>query len=125
VSSWTQQEVRAITAPSEVEVVTRRADGTPRPSTTIWIVSDRERVFLRSTNGRGATWFSTALSGGEGQIVASGRTYDVRFTEAASDDLEAVDRAYRAKYGGYASIVDHPQGEGPRAATLELRPVSQ
>ena len=37
-------------------------------------------------------------------------------------DLTAVDAAYRAKYGRYASIVDHLEEDGPRAATLRVHP---
>jgi hypothetical protein len=48
---------------------------------------------------------------------------DHHFTEAAPDDLPAVDAAYRAKYGGrYAGIVDHLLQEGPRSATLQVFP---
>jgi hypothetical protein len=47
----------------------------------------------------------------------------VRFTEVRDeDDLAAADRAYRAKYGRYASIVDHLEEDGPRSATLEVHP---
>jgi hypothetical protein len=42
--------------------------------------------------------------------------------EADPSDLSAVDTAYRKKYGRYASIVDHLIGNGPREATLRVRP---
>jgi hypothetical protein len=58
-----------------------------------------------------------------GRIRAGGTAYDVRFTEVRDeDDLEAADSAYRAKYGHYASIVDHLEEDGPRSATLEVHP---
>ena len=44
------------------------------------------------------------------------------FTEADDADLTLVDAGYRAKYGHYASIVDHLVEDGPRAATLEVHP---
>ena len=52
-STWTSDTARAMTAPQEVQVATRRADGTLRRPRTIWIVRDGVRVFIRSTNGRG------------------------------------------------------------------------
>ncbi|OOL33539.1 hypothetical protein GQ85_00260 [Rhodococcus rhodochrous] len=121
-NSWQPQDARAVTAPEEVQVLTRRRDGSLRRPTTIWIVRDGDRVFVRSTNGRTAGWFRGALATGAGQIIARGTAYDVAFTEADDLDLTRVDAAYRAKYGRYASIVDHLEEDGPRAATLEAHP---
>jgi len=121
-TAWSIADARAITGPQEVQIVTRRPDGTMRRPTTIWIVGDGARVFVRSTNGRSATWFRSAIASGTGRLTARGTTYDVRFTEAADNDLPAVDAAYRSKYGTYASIVDHLTQTGPRAATLEVDP---
>jgi hypothetical protein len=124
-STWTPQAARAVTAPQEVQVVIRRPDGTLRPPRIIWIVGDGDgdQVFIRSTNGRTADWFRGAIATGTGQLVARGTTYEVVFTEAQGSDLARVDAAYRRKYGAYASIVDHLEEDGPRAATLEVHPV--
>ena len=122
-STWNRQDVDGLTSPQEVQVVSRRGDGALRRPRTIWIVGDGDRVFIRSTNGRGADWFSGALAAGAGQIRTRGTTYDVRFTEVDGEtDLAAADAGYHAKYGHYASIVDHLQEAGPRSATLEVHP---
>jgi hypothetical protein len=122
-SHWTASQAAAIAAPQEVLVVTRRGDGTLRRPTTIWIVRDGERVFIRSTNGRGAGWFRAATATGTGQILVGRQTFEVAFTEVTdAEDLAVVDRGYRDKYGHYASIVDHLEEEGPRSATLLVEP---
>ena len=36
--------------------------------TSLWIVGDGDRVFIRSTNGRGADWFRWAIATGTGRI---------------------------------------------------------
>ena len=119
----TNESARAIADPQEVQVLTRRRDGSLRRPRTIWIVTDGDRVFIRSTNGRGADWFRGATATGSGQITARGTAYDVRFTEVADEaDLTRADAAYRAKYGHYAAIVDHLEQDGPRYATLEVHP---
>jgi hypothetical protein len=121
--TWPSDTARAVTAPEEVRVAIRRADGTLRRSRIIWIVRDGARVFVRSTNGRGADWFRSATASGAGQIIAGGTAYDVLFTEVHDEaDLAAADAGYRAKYGHYPSIVDHLEEDGPRAATLEVHP---
>jgi hypothetical protein len=121
-TQWSPADARAIAAPEEIQLTTRRQDGTLRKPRTIWIVSDGDRVFIRSTNGRTADWFRAAITAGHGQIIAHSRTYDVAFRETEDGDLARVDAAYRAKYGQYASIVDHLEQAGPRAATLDAHP---
>ena len=119
---WTSRQARAITDPQEIQVAPRRPDGTLRRPTTIWVVGDGDDVFVRSTNGRGAAWFRGAIASGAGQILARGTAVEVTFTEADDDALPRVGAAYRAKYGSYASIVDHLEEDGPRAATLQVHP---
>ncbi|EWT01988.1 hypothetical protein N865_20525 [Intrasporangium oryzae NRRL B-24470] len=122
-NAWTTDTARTVTAPEEVHVAVRRADGTLRRPRIIWIVRDGDRVFVRSTNGRGADWFRSATASGAGQIIARETAYDVLFTEVHEEsDLAAADVGYRTKYGHYASIVDHLEEDGPRAATLEVHP---
>lgn len=121
-AEWTIEQAALIVAPEEVQVITQRRDRSPRRPVTIWIVGDGDRVFIRSTNGPTASWFRGALATGAGQILAGGRASQVTFTEADLSDLPAVDTAYRKKYGRYASIVDHLVENGPREATLQVRP---
>jgi hypothetical protein len=54
VPDWTTRAAQSLTAPEEVQVATRRRDGTLRRPRTIWVVGNGDRVFIRSTNGRGA-----------------------------------------------------------------------
>ena len=121
-TTWTPRQARTITNPQEVQVAPRRPDGTLRRPTIIWVVRDGDDVFVRSTNGRDAAWFRSAIASGSGQILAGGTAFDVTFTEADDDDLPRIGAAYRAKYGSYASIVDHLEEDGPRAATLQVHP---
>ena len=121
-ADWTVEQAAQIAAPEEVQVITRRRDGSLRRPTTIWIVGDGDKVFVRSTNGRTAAWFRGAIATGTGQIVSGGRASEVTFTEATAAELPGVDRAYRRKYGRYAGIVDHLVTAGPRGATLQVRP---
>jgi hypothetical protein len=121
-AAWTGEQVAQIASAGEVQVLVRRSDGTVTHPTTVWIVGDADRLFVRSTNGRTATWFRGAMATGFGQIVSGGTAYDVSFAEAPEADLPSVDVAYRQKYGDYASIVDHLVEPGPREATLQVRP---
>lgn len=119
---WDAATAVELTAPEEVEVVTRRRDGTLRRPRIIWDVAVGERVFIRSTNGPEADWYRWALAAGRGQLIARGTAHDVCFVPAENADLPAVDAAYRATYGRYAGIVDHLLQDEPRGATLEVLP---
>ena len=121
-SQWDGGTAVRLSDPEEVRVMTVRRDGSDRPPVTIWIVASGDRVYVRSTHGRSASWFRAAVATGTGRIGAAGQTYDVRFVEADPEELPAADAAYQAKYARYAAIVDHLIDPGPRAATLRVLP---
>src|ERR1035437_7835768 len=116
---WTTEAHHALTSTEEVQLATRRRDGTLRGPRTIWVVTSGNRVFIRSTNGRNAAWFRAAIATGAGQIQARSTAYDVTFTEVHDEnDLAAADAGHRRKYGRHAWPVHKPAGAGPRARTL-------
>lgn len=121
-STWDAEIAIALTAPDEVRLATVRRDGSHRTPRIIWDVAVGHRVFIRSTNGRGADWFRWAIATGRGRLEAGHAAYEVVFVETKEIDLPQVDTAYRQKYGRYASIVDHLLTDDPRAATLEVLP---
>ena len=121
-NTWTTDTARPVTAPREVQVSILRPDGTLHRTRTIWIVAEGDRVFIRSTNGRGAGWFRAAIATGRGRIHARGTAYDVLFTEVQDEPTSAPRTPATApSTGHYASIVDLEE-EGPRAATLQVHP---
>lgn len=67
----------ALTAPEEVHLATARRDGSHRSPRLIWDVALGDRVFIRSTNGRGADWFRWAIATRRGQLDAGRAAYDV------------------------------------------------
>ena len=102
--------------------LTVRSDGTLRRPVTIWVVRVGDDLYVRSVNGRSATWFRGALDRHEAHIQAGGVGKDVSLVE--TDDLnDEIDAAYRAKYRRYAaSIVNTTLTPQARAATLKLTP---
>lgn len=122
-TTWTPDELRKIGTAEELEIASRRRDGTLRSPVTIWVVRVGEELYVRSTNGRGAAWFRGTQTQGEGRIRAGGVEKEVSFAEETEPAANAqVDAAYRSKYRRYASIAEHMASEGPRAATIKLVP---
>lgn len=121
-AGWTMDELDKIGAAEELEIASLRSDGTLRKPVTIWVVRVGDDVYVRSVNGRSATWFRGALDCHEAHIQAGGVGKDVSLVEM-SDMNDEIAAAYRAKYRRYAaSIVNTTLTPQARAATLKLTP---
>jgi hypothetical protein len=118
---WIPDELNKIGAADELQIAALRADGTLRPFTTIWVVRVGDDLYVRSYRGRGSTWFRSVLQRPQGRIRAGGVTRDVAFAEPEAADHDAIDQAYRSKYGHYGSAyVDPVVSLSARGATLWL-----
>ncbi|MBV9969611.1 MAG: DUF2255 family protein [Xanthobacteraceae bacterium] len=103
IMSWTAEQLAHIGAARELEIAVRRADGTLRPWTPIWVVHAIGDVYVRTWYRRDTGWFGHALRGGRARVRVPGLEADVRVEDVGtgSSALRAdVDDAYRAKYGG-------------------------
>lgn len=99
--AWTEDELGKIGAAEELQLASRKADGTLRKPTTIWVVRVGSDLYVRSVNGAHGVWWKHTQEVHEGHVSAGGVEKDVSF-ELAEPDFEAVvDGAYRSKYGGY------------------------
>jgi len=88
----------------EIRVSSRRADGTLRPFVPIWGVVVGGALYVRSQAGPQNGWYRRALASGTGRVRGHGTELDVTFARALNADNEAIDAAYRAKYGYFGDI---------------------
>lgn len=120
--TWTSDELDAIRTAEELNLASVRGDGTLRRPVTMWVVHDGDDVYVRSVNGRGSSWFRAAQTRHQAYIRAGGVEKDVELVET-DERTEAVDAAYREKYGRrYPTIVPSIVASQARAATLRLVP---
>ena len=121
-TAWTNDELTRIGTAEELEIAPRRTDGTLRSPVTIWVVRVGDDLYVRSVNGRGSSWFRGAQTRHAARIRTGGVEKDVHLVE--TDDMnDAIDAAYRAKYGRrYPTIVPSIVSAQARAATLRLVP---
>jgi hypothetical protein len=128
VSTWTEDELARIGDTDEIDIATRRGDGTLRKPRIIWIVRVDDRLYVRSVNGPDAAWYRGARTCMQGHVDAGGFGRHVALVDAGrSDDGaldDAIDEAYRAKYHYSPSAVSHINSAQARATTLELVPAS-
>jgi hypothetical protein len=122
-SAWTSDELNKIATAEELQLASRRRDGTLRDPVTIWVVRDGDDLYVRSMHGRSGTWFRGTQTRREGHIRAGRVDRDVSFADADPSVNDRVDAAYRTKYRRYsASIIGSVVNPDSRASTLKLVP---
>ena len=119
-SEWTSDELERLGAAEELRLAPRRRDGSLRTPVTIWVVRVGEDLYVRSWRGSAGGWYRAARNSHEGRISAGGIDRDVAFVDADADVGDAVDAAYREKYGRYSGYVEPMVRPEARATTIEL-----
>jgi hypothetical protein len=106
-ATWTRDELDKIDKAEELEIAPLRRDGTQREPVTIWVVRIDDELYVRSVNGRSASWFRGSQVRHEGRISAGGVEKEVTFTDTDP---------YQAR------IVDSIVTPKARSATIRLLP---
>jgi hypothetical protein len=122
-SAWTSEELTGIGTATELQIASRRRDGTLRNPRTIWVVRVGDDLYVRSMYGRTGGWFPGTQVRHEGHIRAGGVDKDVAFTDADPALNDQIDAAYREKYRRYGErIVGGVVNPAAQAATIKLVP---
>ena len=100
-TAWSDDELRRVGDAVELELASRRPDGSLRPYTTMWMVRVGDDLYVRSAGGPDRPWYRHALAAGTGRIRAGGVERDVAFAGADPSVDDAIDDAYHAKYDRY------------------------
>ena len=122
-SAWSEDELDRIGRARELEIASRRRDGTLRSYVPIWVVRVGDGVYVRSAYGYDNPWFQRALRAGAGRIRAGGVERDVAIEVPTADVADEVSAAYHRKYDRYgASIVGTVVSSEAVRSTLRLVP---
>jgi hypothetical protein len=122
-SPWTPDELERIGGAEELELASRRADGSLRAFVPLWVARVGDDVYVRSMYGRGNPWFQRAIAAGQGRIRAGGVERDVAFEQPGSAVDEDLHAAIHAKYDRHgARIVGTVVSPESAQATLRLVP---
>jgi hypothetical protein len=122
-TAWTNDELTKIGTAEELQIASRRRNGTLRNPVTVWVVRHGDDLYVRSVRGRTGAWFRGAQARHEGHISAGGVEKDVTFIEGDDAINDVLDAAYRDKYRRYAAnIVGSTVTPQARDATLKLVP---
>lgn len=125
-ATWSPQQLERIGEADELHIASRRADGTLRRWTPIWVVGVGDQVYVRTWHRRDTGWFGHVLQSHRARIRVSGLAADVAVEDAGVGPAELhadVDAAYRTKYGRYGrASVDPMVSVAAAATTLRLCP---
>ena len=122
---WTDQELAALASTGELEIASRRRGGTLSRPVTIWAVRYDDGFYARSVNGPSAPWYRAATRRGAGWISSGGVERDVRFLPPTADVEDAIDSAYRDKYGASSHATQRIIAPLARDATIRLAPADR
>ena len=121
--SWPADELERIGAAEELQLASRRPDGSLRPYVTMWVVRADGDLYVRSAYGSDNPWYRRATASGAGRIRAGGIEQDVAFGQASPEVQNDIDAAYHAKYDRYGPrIVGSVTGPDAHRVTVRLVP---
>jgi hypothetical protein len=124
--SWSPEQLARIDESGELEIATRRADGTLRKWVPIWVVRADDQVYVRTWYRRTTGWFGHVLESPRARVRVPGLEADVVVEDVGAGPAElrtSVDEAYRAKYGRYGGgSADQMVADPAAATTLRLTP---
>jgi hypothetical protein len=121
--TWTDGELSRLGDSEELQLCSRRPDGTLRAYVTMWVVRAGDDLYVRSAYGPTNPWFRRAIASGTGRIRAGGIERDVAFEKATPEVATEIDTAYHTKYDRYGpKIVGTVVGSAAHAVTIRLLP---
>jgi hypothetical protein len=124
--AWSPDELERIGGAEELQIATKRADGTLRREVPIWVVRARGQVYVRTWYRRDNGWFGHAVESRRARIRVPGLEADIAIEGVGDDDAElraSIDAVYRAKYGRYGeTTVERMVADDAAATTLRLVP---
>lgn len=121
-TGWPADELDRIGGADELELTAVRPDGSARRPVTIWTVRVGDDLYVRSWRGASGSWYRAVQAHPQGHVSAGWVERDVEFLPADAAIAEAVDDAYRTKYGRYPGYVEPMVSANARATTLRLLP---
>jgi hypothetical protein len=124
IAAWSPAEVQEIKASHELQIASRRADGTLRQWVPIWVVSTGGLVYVRTWYRRDTGWFGQVLASRRARIRIPGLEADVAVEDVGEGTPElraGVNAAYETKYGRGGGTERMVSAEAA-AATLRLNP---
>ena len=124
--AWTPEQLQQIDSSHELEIASKRPDGTQRQWLPIWVVCVGDQVYVRTWYRRTTGWFGHVVRTRQARVRVAHLETDVVVEDISDGDTDlrsAVDHAYQAKYAppGGGSVAQMTT-DSAAATTLRLSP---
>jgi hypothetical protein len=117
--TWSDDDLQRIGIAEELQLASRRTDGTLSGFVTMWVVRVGDDLYVRSAGGPDRPWYRHAIARSVGRVRAGGVEREVTFG-FHPDNGPAIDAAYHAKYDRYRPrIVGRVAAAHPVAVRLD------
>src|SRR5205809_6391363 len=93
-SDWTAADLDRIGSATELEITTRRADGSLRPYVPIWVVGVGDELFVRSWRGQAGACYLHVRQRRDGRVRGGGAERDGTLELPPAVPAEGFERAY-------------------------------
>ena len=123
--SWNDEDLADMAESSELRIAPMRGDGTLQRPRIIWVIRLDGDVYVRSVNGPDGEWFRGVQARHAGHISAGAVDADVLLEDADHGLDDAIDEAYRDKYGRSSTSVGRITSARARTTTMRLVPASR
>ena len=124
--SWTPEQLQQIDGSRELEIASKRPDGTLRQWLPIWVVCVGDQVYVRTWYRRTTGWFGHVVKTRQARVRVPRLEIDVVVEDIGDGDGDlrsAVDDAYQAKYAPHpGGSVGQMTTDSAAATTLRLSP---
>ncbi|GJF35121.1 hypothetical protein KNE206_78210 [Kitasatospora sp. NE20-6] len=117
-TAWTPRELALLGGARSL--VLSAGDG-GHPGVEVGMVVVRGALLVRAQRGTGSLWYRAARESGRGRVRVGATDREVLLETGHERPAEAIDAAYRAKYGAAAVLLTGPDAH---AATVRIRPVA-
>ncbi|GAB3146957.1 hypothetical protein GCM10027258_39590 [Amycolatopsis stemonae] len=118
---WSPTELDRFETALELEIAARRGDGSLRQAVPVWVVRVGPHVYVRTWFRRDSGWFGQVLRSRRARVRVEGLDAEVAVEDVGAASREAVDAAYRGKYGHFgAATVEKMVNASASASTLRL-----
>jgi len=120
--TWTADQLDRVGNATELDLASRRADGSLTGYTTMWVVRVGDELYVRSAGGPDRPWYRHARTNGTGRIRAGGVDAEVTFDlHAEPAPHDSIDAEYHRKYDRYGpGPVGHVTGPESHPVTVHL-----
>ena len=115
-ATWSTDDLTLFARAEQIDISTRRRDGSLRPFVPIWVVTLDGAPYVRCYRGPDGAWYRHASTNPDATVKTNGSQRDVTFAPANPANRDAIDAFDRVNSVNCAAKARVPSGTAPHWA---------